>query len=394
MKAYFTGQGVWLASMTRNGKRITFYLGKRIDHREASRQAKILTCLVDVPSQKWATDHRRDYMSLPERVRGSLQRHFEFCRLTDLECLFERHLLTKSHIKKSSRSKYCDWYKRLGRFFGERLPSSLTFEDAERFKFWCSSGGLSEATVSRGMRICRSIFKFGLESGLLLHNPFSKLKGGKEENSELMYYVDRGKFSRLLLFCCDDRERLILALARYGGLRIPSEIRNLRFCDISDTLIRVSKDTKTGAREVPLFSEIKEIFCRLEGVVDPAGLVLGNISKDSCRRLLKRVILAAGFEPWPKLFVNLRSSCITDFVMMGYSEKALDSMFGNSTRVRELHYVQFRKESEYRRMLEENRRLSEYLRYRISEDSESFFEPWELREFVIAQRIANRPDFR
>jgi len=33
-------------------------------------------------------------------------------------------------------------------------------------------------------------------------------------------------------------------------------------------------------------------------------------------------------------------------------------------------------------MLEENRSLSEYLRYRISEDSERFFELWELREFV------------
>ena len=124
MKAYCTSQGVWQASMTRNGKRITFYLGKRIDHREASRQTKILTRLVDVPSSKWATDHRRDYFSLPERVRGSLQRHFEFCCPTDLECLFERHLLTKSHIKKTSRSKYCDWYKHLAKFFGESLPSS------------------------------------------------------------------------------------------------------------------------------------------------------------------------------------------------------------------------------------------------------------------------------
>jgi len=79
---------------------------------------------------------------------------------------------------------------------------------------------------------------------------------------------------------------------------------------------------------------------------------------------------------------------------MGYSEKALDSIFGNSARVRELHYVQFRKESEYRRILEENRSLSEYLRYRLEDGEDLFFEPWDLREFVIAQRIANRANFR
>jgi len=137
------------------------------------------------------------------------------------------------------------------------------------------------------MRICRSIFKFGLETGIVLHNPFSKIKGGKEVNKELMYYVDRGKFSRLLSACCDDRERLLLALARFGGLRIPSEVRYLRFCDISDTIIRVSADTKTGAREVPLFLEIKEIFCRLAVSADPEELIFANVSKDRCRKLLR-----------------------------------------------------------------------------------------------------------
>ena len=76
---------------------------------------------------------------------------------------------------------------------------------------------------------------------------------------------------------------------------------------------------------------------------------------------------------------------------MGYTDKALDSMLGNSARVREIHYIQFRRDSEYRCMLEANRSLADYLCYRNSEEAERALEPWDLREIIIAQRLANRP---
>ena len=389
MKPYKTGQGVWQASMTaRDGKRITFYLGKMIDHREAWRQARILTKLIASPERTWQMEHGQDYMSLSEGVRGSLQRHFEFFRPTDLECLFERHAVSKIHLKKSSMGKYRDYYRRMLAFFGDVAPSSITAEDVERFRSWCKQDGLSEATLSRGLRACKSIFKFGIDKGLLLHNPFEKIGRGSEANFDRMIYIDRDKFGRLLTFCRDDRERLILALARLGGFRIPSEIRDLRFRDFNETIIRIRENTKTGFREVPLFAEIDRIFRCLRG--RPDDFVFGTVLQHGPRDMLKRVIVSSGMEVWPKPFVNLRSSCITDFVTMGYTDKALDAMFGNSARVREIHYIQFRRDSEYRRMLEDNRCLAEYLRYRMSDDTERVLEPWDLREIVIAQRVANR----
>ena len=41
-------------------------------------------------------------------------------------------------------------------------------------------------------------------------------------------------------------------------------------------------------------------------------------------------------------------------------------------------------------MLEDDRCLVEYLCYRNSEEAEGVLEPWDLREIVIAQRVANR----
>ena len=65
-----------------------------------------------------------------------------------------------------------------------------------------------------------------------------------------------------------------------------------------------------------------------------------------------------------KLFVNLRSSCITDFVERDYKEKTLDAIFGNSAMIRSRHYVQFRKE----KVLKDDARLLTLLREGVDEN--------------------------
>ena len=92
--------------------------------------------------------------------------------------------------------------------------------------------------------------------------------------------------------------------------------------------------------------------------VVPSDLVFGKLgSVVSFRNRIISAIRAAGVEPWIKLFVNLRSSCITDFVERGYQEKTLDAIFGNSAVVRSRHYVQFRKDKEYAKVLKDDARL-------------------------------------
>ncbi len=64
--------------------------------------------------------------------------------------------------------------------------------------------------------------------------------------------------------CPDDQWRLIFALARYGGLRIPSEIQKLQWADIDWEKSRFTVySPKTehvdgkGTRQVPLFPELR-----------------------------------------------------------------------------------------------------------------------------------------
>ena len=164
--------------------------------------------------------------------------------------------------------------------------------------------------------------------------------------------------------CRDDYDRLLLALARFGGLRIPSEVRLLRFGDFKENVILIHPETKTGAREIPLFGEIREIVDRIQAGLGEhyksSDLVFGCLGR--FRKRIISAIRSSGVEQWCKLFINLRSSCITDFVERGYTEKALDSVFGNSAAIRRLHYVQFRKEREYAKMLQDDARLLSLLR--------------------------------
>ena len=138
----------------------------------------------------------------------------------------------------------------------------------------------------------------------------------------------------------------------------------LRFSDFTKNVILIHKDTKTGAREVPLFGEISDIIDRIKADLGkdfkPSDFVFTKLGY--YRRRIFSAIRRAGVDRWVKLFVNLRSSCITDMVERGYKEKTLDAIFGNSAKIRSLHYVQFRKDKEYSKVLADDTRLLALLR--------------------------------
>ena len=144
----------------------------------------------------------------------------------------------------------------------------------------------------------------------------------------------------------------------------------IRFSDFTENVIQIHRETKTGAREVPLFGEIREILNRiivnLGNSFQSSDFVFGNLG--NLRHRIVAAIQASGVEQWNKLFVNLRSSCITDMVERGYKEKTLDAMFGNSAVVRSRHYIQFRKDKEYAKALKDDAHLLALLREGVDEN--------------------------
>jgi hypothetical protein len=387
MRAYKTSQGNWQLNFTDDGVQRTLYLGKRITASLAERIAKVVTEIIDCRYRKesLSLEMVRKVEVFPEHVRRSLERFGVITGIGGITLpeLFVRFLQTKEHVKSKTVEAYCMWYDKLICFFGkDRMIQSMTHAEALSFYDFCTKR-LSETTFSRGIRRCRTIFGFAVKSGLILTNPFCGIVRGSDTNEERQHYVSRLVIERILPFCLDDRERLMIVLGRFAGLRIPSEIRELRFRDFTGNVIRIPKDTKTGFREVPLFREVLEVFERLEGKPDELIFDKGYFKK-SCWYRFVRAIARSDEVRWSKLWINCRSSCITDLDELGYSEKTLDAIFGNSALIRRKHYLQFRKEREYNRVLEDNRAIVEYLRSQgglFSENDLSY------RNFLLLRKI-------
>jgi integrase len=72
-----------------------------------------------------------------------------------------------------------------------------------------------------------------IRDGLATNNPFAHLRTPSEVNTARALFVDRSTFQQTLDACPDHEWRLLLALARYGGLRTPSEPLALEWADLN-----------------------------------------------------------------------------------------------------------------------------------------------------------------
>jgi hypothetical protein len=234
------------------------------------------------------------------------------------------------------------------------------------------------------------MFSYGVSLGIICNNPFNSVPRDRTAaNSSRQHYIEREVITKILEKCNDDRDRLIIVLARFGGLRIPSEIQKLRFSDFTETVIKIHEDTKTGSREVPLFREIKEIFSRLSGEPDELIFTGRRNSAWYPWQMLSDTLLRCGLKRWDKLYNNMRSSCITDLDGIGYPEKVLDAVFGNSAEVRKRHYVQLQKEKAYQKLLADNELLNISLQSgdnatKIMGNMNSYEKILELRDFLVS----------
>jgi integrase len=156
---------------------------------------------------------------------------------------------------------------------------------------------------------------------------------------------------RVLDTCPDVQWRLIFGLARWGGLRCPSEILQLTWQDIDFAndrfTVRASKTAHHadgGIRTVPMFPELRPLFqdaFDMANTGDVYCITRYRNNSTNLRTQMHKIISRAGLEPWPKTFQNLRSTRETElFKMTNGNVKAVCSWIGNSPAVAMQHYAQ------------------------------------------------------
>jgi len=347
MKPYKTGQGNWQLNYSINGRQHTLSLGRGYTAIAAERTAKIVSELVSLRKmgESPPTDLLHRVSNLPIRVQAGLERGglILCCFGLSIGEFTEKFIESRrvNGVKPSTLSSYRTGFKYLIQHFGyDRSIATISTDNAQSFISELSQR-LRKTSLSSASRQYRVLFRYGVTQGFLNSSPFDFTVERVDSDESRWHYITPGTIHKVLNFCRSDHERLALALGRFGGLRCPSEFSVLRFRDFDGDVIRVPDNTKTGFREIPLFPEIRAAFKRLSG--NPDDYIFPNRSRGWFRTFLLRAIRKSGVQQWKKLWINLRSSFVTDLARMGYDERTMDAIIGNTAAVRRKHYVQFDK---------------------------------------------------
>ena len=240
--------------------------------------------------------------------------------------------------------------RNLEEFFGAgKMVRDITASDADAWRAWLSTDQkLAPATAARRIIAARTMWRKAIRWKLAAENPFAGIKAGNQENDARKMFIRRDVIDKLIAEAPDAEWKLIIALARFGGLRTPSEHFALKWGHVDWERGRFTVySPKTehhcgkGSRTVPIFRELlpylREAF---EQAAPGTEYVIARhrLGSLNLRQQFERMILRAGLTAWPRLFQNLRASRETE-LMREYDLATACKWIGNSPAVAAKHYA-------------------------------------------------------
>ena len=226
---------------------------------------------------------------------------------------------------------------------------------------------LSSMTIRKRLQFAKKVFRAAARAKLIDENPFDDVKI-EAAAPDRKHFIGPADVKKLLDACPSHDWRLIVALARWGGLRCPSEVLSLTWAGVHwpDATAATSRDQngwmqvtspKTAhhpgkeSRVVPLFPELlPELQKAFDAAPEGATYVvderfrrgsMGPQGWRNCnlRTTFEKIVARAGLTPWPRLFHNLRSSRQTELQEI-YPTHVVCAWLGNSPDIAREHYLQ------------------------------------------------------
>ena len=255
----------------------------------------------------------------------------------------------------------------LAHFAADRPLDGITPGDVDGFGVYLrTTAKLSDSTARRRMGIAKQFFRAAVRCRLLAENPFDGQAVTARANPKRAAFVSREDTAAILAALPSAKWRLAFGLARYGGLRCPSEIAGLKWADVSWDKARFTVHSRktehhegAGIRVVPIFPELAPLFREAFEAAEPGAEYVcpqypANICGQMYREVTMKAMARAGVKPWPKLFQNCRASRETELAE-SYPVQVVCSWIGNSPAVAALHYLQVTSEH-FQRATTEGRR--------------------------------------
>lgn len=264
----------------------------------------------------------------------------------------DTYIKSRTDVKDGTKRRLNDVAKKMKAFFKKDCLADVTAQQAKNFKIYLRTvAGLCENTARRHIGMARQFFNAAIEAELIMKNPFRGQSVALRPNEARFFYVTHDIAKAVLDACPNAEWRLIFGLARYGGLRCPSEVLRLKWQDVdferSRFTVHASKTEhhgNQGIRVVPMFPELKPLFQDAFDQAEEGAVYCITKTRDTgvnLRTHLMRIIRRAGHKPWPKLFQNCRSTRETElFKMTNGNIKAVCNWIGNTPAVAMMHYAQ------------------------------------------------------
>jgi len=268
------------------------------------------------------------------------------------------YVMNRPDVKPATLEVWHQPCQNLCAFFGDDKPlRAITPGDCDQFKAWLLTQKLAPATLAKRLSFARTFLHVARKHRLIEENPFSEVKIPTANVNQRQRSVDRDTVQKLFAVA-SPTWRTILALARFGGLRCPSEVLSLewRHVDWERNWVAVPSpktdryDGK-GHRTLPLFPELCTHLEEAFELAEPGQTHVvggGHLAKadgptgwKNCnlRTAFQKLVKRAGLESWPRLFHNLRSSRGTE-LLESFPVHMVAAWMGHDAKVSLKHYAQ------------------------------------------------------
>ena len=210
---------------------------------------------------------------------------------------------------------------------------------------------LEETTIRKRCGCARQFFEQAFRLKLIPVNPFkSKRIPTSLPKLKQKAFITPENASKVMEKLPSAEWQLLFALARWGGLRIPSEPIGLKWTDVDWGAGRiVVHSPKTEHHEghekrvIPLFPELDVTLRRIRAQTPPTELyvlpMLQRVTSAALRKPILKAIQAAGLQRWEKLFVALRATRDTE-LRERFPVHVVEAWLGHEDRVAKRNYTQ------------------------------------------------------
>ena len=246
-------------------------------------------------------------------------------------------------------------------FFGETLSiGSIKRSDARKFRKYLdrrrikktrsnpTGQPMQENSKRKIIATTKAMLNAAKRPELVERNAFDSEVSSSRPNRSRDFFVTAEMTSAILEACPDVQWRLMFALWRLAALR-KMEIFELRWdhilWDQGKMLVPSPKTARHLGREnrfVPLGGIEPYLRSAFEAANDGVERVITRYSESNCNldKPFGKILVLAGYKPWPKLFQNLRSSCETEWLDYGFPAHVVACWVGHTVKVQNDHYAQ------------------------------------------------------